>query len=89
MFSEELVIKIKKLYSEDKETMKKLLDGDEESIRKLAYNYKFTPDEIIDAYEQGKIEELYKSAQRQKEIFKLYHELCLEYSNHEDQQKKL
>ena len=69
--------KIRELFKDDKELQDKLLHRDSESIRKIGSysNIGFTSEEIVSAYKKGKIEELYKEAERKTKIRILYYEL--------------
>ena len=77
-FSEELQSKIKKMFDNDEELRNKLLEGDTDSIKKLA-SLRIMPEEIVEAYESDDSEtmkKLYIKAKRMFELQKLYKELC-------------
>ena len=84
MFNEEIRERVLKIYSNDPETAKRILEGDREVIQRMGIGCRFESDDIIDAYENNKIEELYQKAKRQKEIEKLYHDLCYAIVDHND-----
>ena len=80
MFNEELTEKIKRLYSNDEEKRNKILEGDTNVISTMTSNINFTPDMIVKAFEEKNIDNLYEEAKRRSEIIKLYHDLCIAYS---------
>ena len=76
---ERIVEKIKRLYVNNQEMMNGLLNLDGATIKKMPDELGFLADEVIYAYENNKIDELYKQAKRQKEIKKLYKTLIMVY----------
>lgn len=69
--------KIRELFKDDKELMDKLLKHDLDAIRKIGTysNTGFTSEEIVNAYKTGKIDDLYKQAERKTEMRILYYHL--------------
>ena len=69
--------KIRALFKNDKELMQKLLDYNLDAIREIGTysNTGFTSEEIVSAYKNGKIDKLYKEAERKTQIRVLYYEL--------------
>ena len=69
--------KIRALFKNDKELMQKLLEYNSDAIREIGTysNTGFTSEEIVNAYKSGKIDKLYKEAERKTQIRVLYYEL--------------
>lgn len=69
--------KIKELFKKEKKLKEKLLEKNAEAIREIGTysDIGFTNQEIIQAYEKGKIDELYKIAKSKNEIRVLYYDL--------------
>ena len=63
--------------------------GDADAISHITQTCGFTPDMIVRAYEQNKVDTLYKEAKTQIEKIELYHELCLAYTNSNNPKMKL
>ena len=84
-FSEELQVKIKDLFQNNKEIREKLLAGDADTIREIGSKSQkgFEPEDIVAAFESGDketIEYLYQQAKKMVELKNLYKDLCLAYS---------
>ena len=84
--SKELQEKINLMFKNNEELRKRLLVGDANAIREVgSLSQKgINPEDIVDAYESNDSETmkyLYKKAQIQIELQKLYRELCLGYYN--------
>ena len=80
--SEELEAKITILFKNNNELKEKLLSGNPDAIREVGSMSQkgIAPEEIVAAYENGKIEGIYKKSKMMLELQKLYRELCLECS---------
>ena len=69
--------KIAQLFKNNPEEREKLLAHDPETIRELGKyaNSGFTNEEIVECYENGSMDYLYKIAKRKEELINLYYEL--------------
>ena len=75
--TDELIEKIKEIFSNDIEMQNKLLNLDIETIRELGReaNSNFTFDDVIECYESKTLDYLYKLAQKKAARSKLYFRL--------------
>lgn len=76
--SNELREKIEKIFKADGKLIKGLLSIDPDSIQKVAImgQRKIDPKDVVDAYENGGLEYLYKKAQKLIEMQQIYEKLC-------------
>lgn len=74
--TDELIKKIKEIFSNDIEKQNKLLNLDVETIRELGReaNSNFTFDDIIISYESDSMDELYEEAKNKKRYSNFYFE---------------
>ena len=94
IISKEVQETIKIIFSEDKEFQEKLLSGDVESIKQVGIIAKkgINPEKIIYAYESNDknlMKEIYNEAIKQTLIPKLYEDLCLEYYQQMELERKI
>lgn len=78
------------LFDDEEKTREELLGQDEEMISKMGQYGEngITCLEVIDAYENNKLDELYKKVQKQKMYTELYFEYIYERSTAEDNKVK-
>ena len=80
--SEELSEKINILISNDDKLKEKLLVGDADAIQRIGImsDRRISSEDIVEAYENNNIDELYEKAKKTVELRKVYKELCNLYA---------
>ena len=79
---DELKEKIETTFSDNENLKNSLLDLDAKAIQYIGRMSQagLNPRKVIDYYESGKIENIYKAAKKRVEAINIYHELSLIYT---------
>ena len=88
-FSKELRDEIKKELNDYKDIQKRLLNGDVDAIPniKLITSKNIDPEDIVEAYENKNMYNVYLKATKILKLKKLYYKLCDEYYNRHAQEE--